>query len=184
MFKCEYNKFVETLAKNLESVQFMPTQWHGPPKVHVPAELQKCEKVWVRVNRVKKPLEAPYTGPFSAIKRCEKFFVLQYPSGKCDTVSIDRLKPFYDCVSTQINHKEMLQKLKKNADEFCEDQPEDDRYAISSDDEEEESTLPNHIKFAKKIAFKTRSGRTVRFSSTNQINLIPPEGRGRPVPKR
>ena len=77
--KCEYNKFVEKLAKNLESVQFIPIQWHGPPKVHVPAELQKCEKVWVRVDRVKKPLEAPYAGPFRVIKRCEKFFCAAIP---------------------------------------------------------------------------------------------------------
>ena len=42
----------------------------------------------------KKPLQAPYNGPFKMLQRTDKHFTLEI-SGKKKVVSLDRLKPAY-----------------------------------------------------------------------------------------
>mgnify|MGYP006897067901 CR=1 FL=1 len=37
---------------------------HGPQHIYVPQNLLNAEHVWVRINRVQRPLEAPYSGLF------------------------------------------------------------------------------------------------------------------------
>jgi len=59
---------------------------------HIPKELTTCEHVWLRIDRIKRPLEAPYQGPFKVIDRKEDTFTLLIRS-KSVVVSIDRLKP-------------------------------------------------------------------------------------------
>ena len=49
-------------------------------------------EVWVRVDRLQKSLEAPYSGPYPVVRREQKYFVLRLPQGDT-SVSIDRLKP-------------------------------------------------------------------------------------------
>ena len=61
-------------------------------KTFLPDQLQKCDFVWVRLDRVKKPLEAPYRGPYRVIERKNDVFVLEV-RGKPNSVSIERLKP-------------------------------------------------------------------------------------------
>lgn len=56
--------------------------------------LDQCKYVYVRVDAVRRPLQAPYDGPFRVISRSEKTFTLE-KNGRQDTVSIDRLKPAY-----------------------------------------------------------------------------------------
>ena len=57
-------------------------------------DLMSCTHVWVRVDRVKKPLQPPYRGPYKVLERHPKYFVLDY-NGKTDSLSIDRLKVAY-----------------------------------------------------------------------------------------
>ncbi|PAA55116.1 hypothetical protein BOX15_Mlig009056g3 [Macrostomum lignano] len=64
---------------------------------HIPSDLETAEKVWVRVDRTRKPLEAPYQGPYPVVKRLPKFFIIETAAGRQESVSIDRLKP---CRST------------------------------------------------------------------------------------
>ncbi|UYV67542.1 hypothetical protein LAZ67_5001164 [Cordylochernes scorpioides] len=45
-------------------------------------------------DRVKKPLEPPYEGPFPVLERTDKYFTLKV-KGKNVTTSIDRLRPAY-----------------------------------------------------------------------------------------
>ena len=61
------------------------------PNSYIPKDLNSCSKVWLRVDRVRKSLEAPYTGPYEVVSRHNKFFVLRLPQGE-SSVSIDRLK--------------------------------------------------------------------------------------------
>ena len=68
---------------------------HTKPKSYVPKDLLASEYVWLRVDRVKKPLEAPYTGPHKVLERFEKTIKIEDISGKPKIVSIDRLKPAY-----------------------------------------------------------------------------------------
>ena len=65
--------FVSDLAQNLSSVQFAEPKWNRNQNIYVPRELQSCSKVWIRTDRVKKPLEAPYSGPYEVVERQKKF---------------------------------------------------------------------------------------------------------------
>ena len=67
---------------------------HSNSTVYLPEDLKSCEKVWVRIDRIKKSLEAPYSGPFEVLKRYDKFFIVSFPSGS-KSISIDRLKPYF-----------------------------------------------------------------------------------------
>jgi len=55
-------------------------------------QLLSCKYVWLRLDRVRKPLEAPYQGPFEVLKRCADTFTLKI-RGQPNVVSIERLKP-------------------------------------------------------------------------------------------
>ncbi|UYV82410.1 hypothetical protein LAZ67_21001978, partial [Cordylochernes scorpioides] len=48
----------------------------------------------IKTDRVKKPLEPPYEGPFPVLERTDKYFTLKV-KGKNVTTSIDRLRPAY-----------------------------------------------------------------------------------------
>lgn len=61
---------------------------------YVPTALKSCEKVWVRIDRIRRPLEAPYEGPFVVKQRLDKHFLIERLDGSTDTIAIDRLKPF------------------------------------------------------------------------------------------
>ena len=63
-------------------------------KVYIPKELQYCKRVWLRIDRIRRPLESPYTGPHAIVLRDYQrgTFVISY-NGKDTTVSINRLKP-------------------------------------------------------------------------------------------
>ena len=65
---------------------------HSPPPPYIPQELAICSKVWMRIDRVRKSLEAPYSGPFEVLDRHPKHYLLKLPQGNT-RVSIDRLKP-------------------------------------------------------------------------------------------
>ena len=57
-------------------------------KTFLPDQIQKCDFVCVRLDRVKKPLEAPYRGPYSVIERKNDVFVLEVRE-KPNSVSIE-----------------------------------------------------------------------------------------------
>lgn len=60
--------------------------------VHLPDKLKRCSHVWLRIDRVKRPLEAPYQGPFEVVDRKADTFSIMV-RGKVTSVSVDRLKP-------------------------------------------------------------------------------------------
>jgi len=57
-----------------------------------PKDLQTCKFAWVRLDRVRRPLEAPYQGPFRVVNRRPHVFTLEI-KGKPTTVSVERIKP-------------------------------------------------------------------------------------------
>ncbi|KAF2353534.1 Integrase catalytic core [Trinorchestia longiramus] len=90
-------ELLQTFLSEMQSIDFRQCSegtCHSSPPSYVPPDLQTCDKVWLRVDRVRKSLEAPYTGPFEVLKRSPKTFTLKLPQGD-STVSIDRLKPAY-----------------------------------------------------------------------------------------
>ena len=65
-------------------------------KSYVPDQLQTCDKVWIRIDRVRKPQEAPYSGPYMVLERTPKYFLIETNSSTHTQVSIDRLKPYIE----------------------------------------------------------------------------------------
>jgi transposase InsO family protein len=90
----ELRRSLDDFARRLQSpaAEAVP---HSQPKSFVPAALRECPYVWLRTDRVRKPLEAPYTGPFAVVGRADKVYVIRMDTGRLQTVSIDRLKPAY-----------------------------------------------------------------------------------------
>lgn len=87
------------LRENLKHVVPSSSHFHGKPPDYVPPKLTSCPFVWLRVDRVRTPLEPPYDGPFQVLQRRNKSFLLDINGKKCE-ISIDRLKPaFFDASS-------------------------------------------------------------------------------------
>jgi len=61
-------------------------------KEYFPKELRTCDYIWLRLDRVKRPMEAPYQGPFKVMKRTKDNFTIEV-KGKAMTVAIERVKP-------------------------------------------------------------------------------------------
>ena len=71
----------------------MPVSYHGSsPAVQLDPRLQSSSHVFIRVDAVRRPLVAPYEGPFPVLSRTSKTFVVM-KNNKPLTVSVDRLKP-------------------------------------------------------------------------------------------
>lgn len=86
-------EFVHLLRTHMASLRPTPATDHGKRTVFVQKDLKTCTHVFVRTDRVKKPLESPYQGPFVVLKRTDKVFTIMLDNNKEATVSIDRVKP-------------------------------------------------------------------------------------------
>jgi hypothetical protein len=87
--------FVDQLRDTIRRLKPTPNQPHSKTRpIFVHRDLKTCEHVFIRVDAVKKPLQAPYDGPYRVLKRDDKVFTLQLPNRQTN-VSIDRLKPAY-----------------------------------------------------------------------------------------
>ena len=156
----------------------------------MPEALHTCRRVWVRTHRVIRSLEAPYSGPFEVVSRRENHFVIRYPSGREDTVSLHRLKPFIEISIKKLEPDKRIKQLVKASKEIQSDENEslvensEDLDTETVDDNAEIENLSNVDKFKRKIPFQTRSGRTVKFAAKHQIKFIEPQGKCKPTPKR
>lgn len=89
-------EFIRKLARHMRQLDFSNLSagsCHSKTASFIPRALRDCTHVWVRVDRIRRPLEAPYIGPRKVLERQEKTFTLELPSGGTQVVSIDRLKP-------------------------------------------------------------------------------------------
>ncbi|KAM8702170.1 hypothetical protein ACLKA7_000728 [Drosophila subpalustris] len=126
------------------------SNWASP--LHMP-ELSHATNVFVRVDRVRAPLEPPYEGPFQVLDKQSKYFKVRLPTRDVN-ISIDRLKAaFMD--NTQLSPKPIP------TQNTTQTTPHDPVPECSS------STLstPSDPVAATKTSTTTRSGRTVRFPS-------------------
>ena len=86
--------FATQLREVMSKLQ--PVQPRHPKslKTFISQDLLECSHVFIRVDAVKKAVQARYEGPFKVEKRTRKtFFVLR--NGKLESISIDRVKPAY-----------------------------------------------------------------------------------------
>ena len=79
--------------------QFLQSQQPAPPRpsggtCFIPPGLSSCTHVFLRCDRVRRPLESPYTGPYEVLRRREKTLTINV-GGEPNVVSVDRVKPAY-----------------------------------------------------------------------------------------
>ncbi|GBN30519.1 hypothetical protein AVEN_211057-1 [Araneus ventricosus] len=90
--------YIDTFAKELQSQMELlkprDTRRHPSQKSFVHTDLHTCAHVFIRIDRVRKPLEPPYVAPFPVVKRHDKYFTVEI-KGKDINISVDRLKPAY-----------------------------------------------------------------------------------------
>ncbi|GBO27474.1 Transposon Ty3-I Gag-Pol polyprotein [Araneus ventricosus] len=86
--------FAKELQKQMELLKPLDIRRHPSQKIFVHKDLHTCTHVSIRIDRVRKPLEPPYDGPFPVVKRHDKYFAVTI-KGKDINISIDRLKPEY-----------------------------------------------------------------------------------------
>ncbi|GFW50900.1 gag-pol polyprotein [Trichonephila clavipes] len=98
----------------MQHLQPKPTRLRGKQTIFVHSELHKCTHVFVRQDSVRRPLQAPYDGPYPVIKRSAKFYKVNI-HGKPTLISIDRLKPaFTDNVDDTLHLEESDEETKPN----------------------------------------------------------------------
>jgi hypothetical protein len=90
----ESSDFVARLRKQMQSLRPVPTQRHGNHSTFVHKDLSTCSHVFVRHDAIRRPLQAPYDGPYQVLNRTEKAFEIEV-NGRRAYVSVDRLKPAY-----------------------------------------------------------------------------------------
>ena len=80
-----------------------PLRWHTKrePYQYLPKSLMLTENVLVREERIRPILSPKYTGPFNVLARAPKYFIIFNEPGEEETVSVDRLKPYYDETSKE-----------------------------------------------------------------------------------
>jgi transposase InsO family protein len=57
----------------------------------VPSNIDTCTRVWLRIDRPRRPLEAPYQGPYAVVARHPRYFTVDTPRGH-QNVSVRRLR--------------------------------------------------------------------------------------------
>jgi len=88
--------FIKELARTMKEVDYTALsegRVHGPHQQHFPQQFNKSSHVWVRIDRVRRPLEAPYSGPYEVETWRDKTVIIKKEDGSLDTVSVDRIKP-------------------------------------------------------------------------------------------
>ena len=137
-------------------------------KSYIPKDLKTCDKVWLRVDRVKRPLEAPYTGPYRVIKRNPKFYCIEISENVHNNVSIDRLKPVILPSSTENN--EAIEPHESNEEMNNNENVDEDSNETADAASNEPATADLSSDEPPDTAtVTTRSGRRVRWRKDNSF---------------
>ena len=87
------SSFVGRLQYDLQQLRPIPVRAPLPTRpVYLPSDLQTADKVFLRRDAVRRPLQPPYDGPYKVLKRSSKYFEIDV-NGRVTLVSVDRLKP-------------------------------------------------------------------------------------------
>lgn len=141
--KINQTDFIRILTEDMLKLQPKTTSNHNHDSPFIHKDLSSCSKVFVRNDRIKKPLQSPYDGPFDICERNEKFFKVNI-NGRESNISIDRLKPAFSVNECNTLQPQIISNLnfKDNVDQ----------------------NLCSSSKIDNKQNVRTRSGRSVHFS--------------------
>ncbi|XP_014218097.1 uncharacterized protein LOC106646568 [Copidosoma floridanum] len=103
--------FVQSLRQLFQAIRPVPASRHSSAHPFVFKDLQSCTHVFKRVDSIRKPLEAAYTGPHRVIRRTEQRTFVIDVNGQEKVVSIDQLKPAYLEVAEPIPEENPAQRL-------------------------------------------------------------------------
>ena len=87
----DQSEFLNSLRTHFRSIRPVAPRT-TPVNSNIPNHLSTCTHVFIRHDAVRKPLQPPYDGPYTVLKRTPKHYVIDI-NGRHDTVLIDRLKP-------------------------------------------------------------------------------------------
>lgn len=90
----DVSTFIERLRQHFANVRSVPTRTKTNEKIYLPKTLEDCTHIFIRVDKVKKGLEAPYEGPYPVVRKHRKSFIVNR-NGKHVPVSVDRIKPAF-----------------------------------------------------------------------------------------
>lgn len=95
--KKDHQEFLDNFVKLMKTFDYRVAQpLHEQNRTsYIPKELQTCSHVYIRTDRIRKALEAPYTGPYKVLSRHARSYKVQFPDGREDVVSLERLKPAF-----------------------------------------------------------------------------------------
>lgn len=135
---------------------------------YIPPALKDCSHVWLRVDRVRKSLEAPYSGPFLVKKRNQKFYTIETLAGNEQTVSIDRLKPAHVVSERSCENdppSEPANATEPPADSLV-------SLPIAQPKPSPNISSPGTNEAPVQVPKQTRSGRSVKFSLNNDYHYF------------
>ena len=139
---------------------------HKKSTGYIPKDLKDCTHVWLRVDRVRRPLEAPFTGPHLVIRRFPKHFLVELPSGDQQSVSIDRLKPAkLPPPDTDESSSSTSQASSEPEQDSASSEPSSSADDPLTDSSESTPATPPIVSASADPATATRSGRRVGFKA-------------------
>ena len=153
---------LQTFINEMHKINFYDLSsgtFHAKNNSYIPHDLFTAPQVWLRVDRVRRSLEAPYSGPYNVIQRFPKYFIVSLPQGNT-SVSIDRLKParIYQPLMNKSNN---LPNDQSTTPTINESPPVNETPPINEPSHKPIiiNDTPEHC-----VTHKTRSGRSVRFN--------------------
>ncbi|KAK5648875.1 hypothetical protein RI129_003767 [Pyrocoelia pectoralis] len=90
----EPENYVAQLRRQIQALKPVPTATHGTSKSFVFQKLSQATQVFLRNDTAKKPLQRPYDGPYTILKRGKRTYTLN-KDGTPYTVTAERVKPAF-----------------------------------------------------------------------------------------
>jgi len=154
-------EFVQKLSQCMAEVDFATlargiVHSSSGDSVYVPANLRAATHVWVRVDRIRRPLEAPYAGPFAVKKLGDKTVTIVKENGVEETISISRIKAAIGVNNPPAQRRPAV--TKRQQTDVVKQQPTD---VVKQQPTDVAKQQPTDVAAPKQTA--TRSGRGVRF---------------------
>lgn len=83
--------YKKSTKADVRNVQQWPSKSHSSNKPNIPDKLWTCSKIWIRIDHVRKPLKASYSGSYKVLRRSTKCFLVVINRHNTH-IFIDRLK--------------------------------------------------------------------------------------------
>jgi cleavage and polyadenylation specificity factor subunit 1 len=87
----DLTQYTDRLKETMRRVAPAQSRNRTQTKSYMDPKLETATHVFVRIDAVRTPLQAPYQGPFQILEKRAKFFKINI-NGRIDNVSVDRLK--------------------------------------------------------------------------------------------